>query len=701
MSTTEDAKPILDINWMSLVTGGLKGAATSAAKWGLSWALNSVFGIQVGAEKKKAEKQQLVDTLNAVQSEMTSMAQSLTNISSQLDSLGAELDIDTQEIKIAIGELEVNNAVAKIQTHWGDLVTMVGNCITDVSKVNDGQTVDAAQTAPSGQSGAPAQTDQTLSFANNVIGAWDIPTALTDIGNALLPGSESDEAGLLSQWTNLLITKINDEVQAGKPAQVLSAYLTLEQNFLGALQYLYQGFGLVLNAKLRISLEDNNANPNCMAIMQTDGASYLSSSAVAGLLKQLTEQFLLCAHQIVLSQYMLPLTNSPSFAPFTSQSDANTAIGRATLMCWLINNDNAGTSPGICVARYLRPSQLSGGAAPSLTPSGYPASSGQVVGLNQAQKGAVRKELKSWFKVVDYQDAACTQILSYADSNVQIANYQWSSPPPAAGTTVPIAGLPSGVTPQYYSTQTLTDKDATGAPVTPGENAVMFGFFIDMSGITDNLLWSTASSWTVTSSPSPSGKDSQYIYWKVTPANTSSPPRSTQGAINITGQFKGDETTLNTTLGRSLSYVGNGADSPSLAFCFSGGITIAGMNSTANSAAAVPFTISGEGTIGSIPINGSSCSVTTPGKKGGPTWTQENSNASSSLTLVQSVSVSSGQKLDLQFTCTCTALEQSSLEDYDGNLGQGAGNGTATVNMATIAWPQPRPAPLPKVAAAS
>jgi hypothetical protein len=573
---------------------------------------------------------------------------------------------------------------------------MVGNCVTDISKAQGGQPIAAAQTVQGGQSGAASQTDQTLTFANNVIGAWDIPTALTNIGNALLPGSESDEAGLLSQWTNLLITKINDEVQAGKPAQVLGAYLTLEQNFLGALQYLYQGFGLVLNAKLRTSLQANSTNPNCLEIMQTDGTNYLASPAVAGLLKQLSEQFMLCAHQIVLSQYMLPLAKSPSFAPFTSQSDANAAIGRATLMCWLVNNDSSGANPGICVARYLRPSQLSGGAAPSLTPTGYGANTGTVVAMNQGKKGAA-----NWYKVVDYQDAACTQILNYASSNVEIARYQWSSPTPVAGTNVPIAGLPSGVTPQYYSTQTLADKDASGAPVTQGDNSVVFGFFIDMSGITENLLWNTANSWSVTNSPNPTGKDSQYIYWKATSANTTNPPRSTQGEISITGQFKGDQTTLNTTLGRTLSYVGNGAGSPSLVFCFNGGISIAGMDSNPNSGGAVPFTISGEGAIGSIPINGSSCSVTTPGASGGVTWTSEKANASSTLDLFQKVPVSSGQDLGLQFTCTCVALPQSALKDYDNNSGEGAGNGTATVNMATIAWPQPQPGPTPKLSASS
>jgi hypothetical protein len=682
MSTTK-AAPILDINWKSLVGGGLKGAATSAAEWGLSWALNSIFGIQVGAEKKKAEKQQLIDTLNSIQGEMTSMDQSLTNISIQLSSLSEELDIDTQKIIIAINELPLGAAVGKIKTHWGSLVQMVDTCVADISKYQGGQSV------------AAAQTDQTLTFANNVIGAWDIPTALTDLGDALLPGSESDEAGLLSQWTNLLITKIDAEVQAGKAAQVLNSYLALEQNFLGALQYLYQGFGLVLNAKLRISLENNSTNPNCKAIMQTTGADYLASPPVTGVLKQLSQQFMLCAHQIVLSQYMLPVAKSTSFAPFTSQSDANTAIERATLACWLINNDSAGANPGICVARYLRPSQLSGGAAPSLTPTGYAASTGKLGELSPAAA-------KNWYKVVDYQDAACAQILDYAASDVVIAYYQWSKPSPVAGTNVPIAGLPSGVTPQYYSTHSLADKDASGAPVAQGANSVIFGFLIDMSGITENLLWNTASSWTVASSPAPTGKDSQYLYWEVKSSNTSNPPRNVWGALNITGQFKGDQTNLNTILGRTLSYVGQTPPSPCpLVFCLSGGVSLAGMDSTANSMAAIPFTISGGAAIGSIPVNGSSCSLSTPGKSGGPTWTHENANASSSLNLFQSVPVSAGQNLGLQFTCTCIALHQSGWENYDGNEGQGYGNGTVTVNMATIAWPQPQPAPLPKLPASS
>lgn len=660
-----------DFDWKALVGGGIKsgitGVVQQAGEWGLSWALNAAFGIQVGEEAKKAKAQDLEKTLTSIQEEMTAVNTALIDISNAVTQLNVDMTLDFEQLLSNLEEQNPNNAIDNITSAWGNLGDLITNCLKEAK-------------AGGGQAGTTStnSSDPTLTFANNVTGTWNIPASLTTIGNGLLKGPETDNEGLLNVWTDNVIMKINAGI-----GDVTKGYLTLEQNFLNMIQFMYMGYSLVLNAKMRLAVAQNEPQDEIEEYAQGAGQTYLESAAVKGMLADVSQLFVQCAHRLVLSQYMLPVSGGTGFVPFTSQQDATFCISRANLLAWLINREVGGdANPGIVVTSYLRPSQMNGKTGPSLNPgNGYSASDGKPFKLTAGYAS-------QWFKVIDFKDANCTQLLDFKASNVCIVDYAWTTPVPVVGEPVSTSGAFAQITPQYYSKATLSSKDKNGQPYQAGDDTVIYGFAIDMSGITENLIWSNTPAWSVNTSPAlgSSVKDSQYVQWY--PKSSTTPPtRSSTAEINITGQYKGPQETLSNNVNRKCTYVGTSTGELVVAFNCNGAIS--GYDQNPQSDAAVPFEVELDASLGQTSLG--TQNINTPGKSGPLDWTYEPGSASFPLVKIQNFNVVANQDLTLAFNANFTAGKQNSAYDYDNHSGIGNGTGTWTLTLVTFAWSQPVP----------
>lgn len=672
--------PVSDFSWQKLITGGIKDGlksgltsiGLSATKWAVGWVLTTAFGYQ---SPKTKNKEALKTALTDIQNELANIDQVLNFISQQLATLQSTITTDFQQQLVQMEEAQVNAQIKNIEAAWKALATL----LTDIM---------------SGTSAQTASGDPTLTFANDVVQTWNIPSDLLGMSSAMIGGTESDNIGLLDAWTNVMISGINAGTATPK-----QAYGFLEQNFLTLLQWLYRGYTLCAASEMRISL--NNAllqggltEQQIEQKVQSAGLNYIAINATPDL-AEVAQLFVQCAHRLMLSQYMRPVntTGSPSsgpntFATMTSQSDATYSLARANLIQWMINlQDTDPTNPGLIVNTYLRPSMLVAGAPPSLTPNGsYAPSTGKLFKLNA-------QYLNAWFRVVDYADAGFTQILDYSASTIPIGVYSWQTPVPVTGKPVGSSGPFATITPAYYDTLTL-DSQSTATDTT-----VIYGFGFDMSAITINQVFNSYN-WPSTSmqypwsfsfdQPPSSTKDIQYATMKC-----GTPPLflgrlSMWGNLNITGQYKGPQITWTMSTTRVLTYVGS--DNATLIVGVNAAAPMNGANGNALGGgiyAAVPWNTAVLIAIGSQQVLSQSLSDPGLGKGG-----KSNTNsANPSVQTLVSVNVTGGSKQNLApvFQITLTAEHQSSAKDYNNKNGTGYIQTDLNVYAFTPAWPQPTP----------
>jgi hypothetical protein len=656
-----------DFNWQSLVLGGitsgiksgLEGIGSSATEWAICWVLNAAFGYQTPKEKEKA---QLKTALTNIQDEIGAINAALQTIEAQLQSLQQEVTTDFVKQLNQTLEDAVNSQISQINTQWSALATNLATSL--------GQTIPVAASATTGSG------DWTVQFAQNVITAWNIPACVQTISDDMLAPYESNNIGLLDSWTDTLVLGIN----SGE-ATTRQAYGFLEQNFLGVLQWLYRGYTLCVSAEMRNALTAAQAKggqtpEQISQTVQLAGTNWIAANATPNL-RNLTQLFVQCAHRIVLSQYMRPIktsvatgSGSNTFAPFTSQADAQFCLARANLVAWLINQKyGAASNPGIIVDAYLRPSLVSGSGGPPLTPNAsYSASGGSLLQLSGEYKN-------NWFKVVDFADAAYSQITDFATSAIPICTYVWQTPAPVAGVPVAASGQFAAITPTYYDTLTLDTQ------TTASETTVIYGYSIDMSAITTNFVY-VVTPWTGNQGTPGNVKDAQYL---IITHSIDAQQKTLNGSISATGNYKGPDASVSATLTRNLSYVGT--HSASLSFAIVASIDLSGQNSTEGGGdASVPWVASAGISIGGAAYL--SASLTHPGNGFGGSG-KTNSDKESVNTLETISLAGTGQNLSVQLSYVLTEQHQSAALGFGGSGGQGYVSANVTLSQLVAAWPQP------------
>lgn len=654
---------ISDINWQSLISSGIKSGLGSAGKtateWALSYVLNAAFGYQ---SPEKKEKEELESALKNIQGELNDIDNMVNLIEKQIKELSEELAVDLEKELTSVVENSVNEAIANIQTGWKNLKTLVKDNTTSNDKQPPKKTSDA-----------------TLVFAEDVVGTWSVPDSLTTIQDELLGGLEADDLGLLDLWTNTLILSINDN-----QADVKTSYGFLEQNFLGVIQWMYQGHSLCVAAEMRLALNSaisaGTYTPDEITEkVKKAGENYLEVSVTPGL-QQMSHLFLQCVQRLILSQYMRttsdPTTNkNASFAPFTSTDDVNYCLSRACLINWLMNmSDTDDDNPGIVCAMFYRPSQLSKGKGPALQPNPtYQAQSPNVFTLSS-------QYVNNWYKVVDFDDTSYTKISDYDSSDVGFVIYQWTTPIPPVNTVVGTTTPFNEMTPAYYDKTTLEPVNKASS------NTVVFAFAADISSLYDNLIFND-DKWSITQSPSPSGKDSEYIIWQPS-INAGKPAKKCGGQIGTNGRYKGDAITQKTTISYELSY--DGQSGSYLYFYYDCSISIHGFDdSTAAGYASIPweassyFEIMGMQFV-SIP------EVKNPGNKTGGSKVPVSQNTSGNQMIPFDLS-GGGQFISFNPTISCdfTIEKQEWYKDYDNENDTGGCLIKSTLSEFTLAWPQP------------
>ena len=650
------------LNWKSLIssgiTSGIKGVVTDAGEYGLAWAVDSMFGLEVGKPGKQDEKQQLITTLGSINTEIAAINQSLAAVASAVKSLGNEISVDFHKTLNAIqGETTMsnNNAIASFwQTLGTDITNTTGN-------------PNANPPVPP----VPLPAGTTATFAADVVqpGSNGVTFAIDQITSNLLPYSAS-LPGLLDNGVTILISY----VQQGTP--LTTAYAWLEQCFLQNVYYLFQGHSLMIAAQIRNAWVPG-APASGQTGAQTVAMNYLNGTAAPNL-TSVTQMFIQSVHRLILSQYQAPNANNTGFLPFIGQSDADAILSRANLIAWLINRSNtekdgaaAPANPGIVVTAYYRPSQIAGGNAPALQPTGYPASSGKPFKLEYGYAG-------NWYKVVDYADANCSQILDYQSSSIVIADYQWANPAPAVGKPVAGTGVLANIVPGYYDITTLDPVSAASA------TTVIYGYATDLSAL-QNLYWNTLPDWSLTQAPN----DIEYCTY--TPGGTTSgSSRGVSSYLIVTGQYKNDPLTFNSNLRRNASY--NGPTSANLLVAIDAQANLTCNSYSESSGPVIPLNMNTSATFANQQIPNSAQQIDNPTSNSGGSGTTP--SISQSIQTVQSFSVAQNQNLQLAFNTSGTAQQQDWYKDYDNHAAQTAGSAGFTIASVSLAWPQPQPPPL-------
>jgi hypothetical protein len=396
-------KNMADFEWKSIVTEGIKkgigGIATTSAAYGLAWALDSVFGLELGKPGRVDQKNQMIEELKQIQGEMEAMNTALIRISDQVESLEKEVSLDFYKTIAAIEASTTIEAITHIQTQWTSLCSRV-------------QVAALRGVVPVGT---------TRQLTGVILDAKDgIDYQINLITNSLMPMVGS--TGLLDNWTSALILEIL------QGASLRTSYLWFEQSFLQYIQYIQHGHSLLVAALIQKnwmpedSLEVNNARAKKV------GEQYMTQQA-GNNLALLTEMFVQCVYRLILCQYRVSVETTSAtvpvdsknfkFIPFTSQADADFILGRTNLLNWQINRD-AGDAyePGLMITSFLRPSQLQNGQAPALGSSASNTSHGSIFALKYGYD-------KNWYKVVDHIDGDVTQIRDVADSSISVANYHF------------------------------------------------------------------------------------------------------------------------------------------------------------------------------------------------------------------------------------------------------------------------------------
>lgn len=639
--------PTSDFNWMALVGGGiklgLKGAVGVTAVYALSWALDSIFGLEVGKPGRVDQKKQLIDELQQINGELDDINACLTAISDELDALNAQMSIDFYKTLSAITSSNVLLAVSAIQASWNNLQYQAGQSAKG-HEAPDGFTAD---------------------FAAQVLANDGIQYQLNVLYNSLLPTSLTSR-GLLDTWTSTLILQI----QQG--ASWTSSYQWLEQSFLQYIHYLYYGHGLMLMAHMREAWDSTASLADNQARAQEIGLSYLNDQ-VAPKLAQVCQFYMQCVHRLILSNYMVPNSQGNGFLSFLSQSDVDYWLSRSSLLTWLITQPvGSSADPGVMVISYLRPSQVSNGQGPVLSPGGdYSPQDGAIFALQYGYAD-------SWYKVVDYSDGDQTSIRDVGSSAIQIANYACQSPAPVVGSALASSGLFARITPTYY------DKTSLSPTSGPSDNTVIFGYTTDLTGITDDLAWTSIAGWKGEGAGSVVTGDHDSLVYNVTFANDTG-GRNVHTWLTVDGRYKDDAKTLETYMLRLLSYAGSQSGTLYVNFT-------AQMNGTVTPGGApagyspVPATLSAWAEVPQGQAVTATWSISTPEDDDPPVTMSE------SVTLLVPVTVQSGENLSVSFVTTSTAEEQSMFKNYS----NGAPTYNATradvswqINGLTLAWAQP------------
>ncbi len=675
-------------DWLALVksgiTSGIKGAVSDSAEYALSWGLDSMFGLEVGKAGKQEEKQQLISSLQDISGELTQIDQNLTVISAELATLTSTINEDFQKTLAAIAVTKVNSAKSSIESFWQTLKQDMANAISN-------QNLD--QPVPSGQSGK---------FATQVLtpGTGGVQYEIDQIFNSMY-GSQSSP-GLLDTWTTTLI----QQVQGGMP--LTQAYQWLENNFLQSINAVFVGSSLMVMATVRNAWVAGNPAASQTAA-QNDANNFLATLTATSTgknsapnLRSVTRFFVQSVHRLILSQYMVPNAQNNGFIPFVSQADADAMLTRANLVAWLILREPTDPpNPGLIVTNYYRPSQIKNGKAPALQPgTAYPASSGEIVVLDGPYQS-------NWYKVIDFSDAACTQLLDYADSNIVIVNYNWPTPAPTAGKPVG-TGPFANVIAQHYDTTTLNvvakpsasematlRQEASALPPAQrtqdreilSTQSVIYAFASDMSAITDNLAWSN--SWQMQGSQNTTTGKNGSLHYGLTSSVTSQ-PRTLNATLTVSGQYKDDAMSFTNSLVRPFTYSStpnpSNATNPTMRV-----LAAAAVQASASAGGAPP----GDSPIpvsiatslqfpAKATVSGSAISLSNPSSRNPPNTGSWTWNA------FESLSVSPGEDLTLTFQITSATAKQG-FGDFGGANFPSQTKGSWTVSGLTLAWSQPAP----------
>lgn len=644
-----------DFEWKSLVSAGIKsgisGVVVGGATYALAWALDSVFGLELGKPGRVDQKNQIIAQLQDINSEMDDINASLQQIQTDLAKVNATMSTDFQKTLAAIASANVLQAVSSIESAWQSMAYLVST----------------TQSAGSASDGATAQ------LASQILEINGTQAQLNVITNSLLPMGASSP-GLLDTWTTTLI------LQMQQGGGLRDSYLWLEQSFLQYTHYLFLGHSLMVAARIRQGWVEGNTDAQNEAAAQSIGANYMEKVAGPNL-AAVSQMFVQSVHRLVLSQYMVPnsATAPTGFLPFASQGDVDFILGRANLACWLINRgDTDAANPGLLLTSYLRPSRLVGGAAPSLSPgTSWPSSSGSLFTLEYGYASR-------WYKVVDSVNGDVAQLRDFNDSNILIADYQWSSPTPTVGKPVSSSAPFSQLVPQYY------DKTSLSPVTEASDNTVVYGYTTDLSAILENVLWE--SPWSFQgSSNSTLHKDnnSSKITMLQYTASASHGSNSTivlQAALMVTGDYKDDAQTFTNSLAFPLTYKGSTSASLNV-LCdaqMSGSVSPGGAPAGYSP---VPMDVSAWANVPSTTNISGSNSVSTPEDNDPP------KTMSYTLSYFKTLSVTANEAVSPTFDVSATAEEQSWYKNYNnGYNNDNASNGKVswTVSQLRVAWVQPQ-----------
>jgi hypothetical protein len=391
---------------------------------------------------------EVITRLDAIDTKLNELLQRVEAIETQLVRLRGSLQLVVDEFHAALSEETVGQAESDIRTHYA------GRKATAQEKDRGASVISLRQLVQLRRKGQPVDVK---TFAENVIGHWDIASRVNRISSAALVDLGT-KGPLLRQWPRLLISRVRETGGRLSAERLLDSYLTYEAWFQKLLEPQFQGIVLVVAAECYLAGDADHDQ-----VMRTTLGSFRDDIVEqASLFAAMAAEMVTEYHRDL--AYSIPASHHPT-------EQEHRLLLRASLLEAVLRNAVADTPAGL--------TELSGVYGHLLCGAGDAAhDGGHTFAANEypASTGRRIAELRSLRPVEWEKDApsARPMLRGSSGSALNVFSYHFPFPhfpawPVDPGTSTPFPGT----TPvQWY------DLDTLEVTATPTRHTVTAGHFL-------------------------------------------------------------------------------------------------------------------------------------------------------------------------------------------------------------------------------
>ena len=447
---------VASLNLTKLVADGLKdGLSSVTSKVGeelVGYGLNAILGTKFGQSEQLAQ----------IQSTLTKIDSSLTDLEHQLGSIMKQLSLSEQLLNINGLLNSVSQDQANIKTSWGYFVGYVQKGSITGVELKD--------------------------LVGGILGTGNaMADSLTSIADVLMTNGQ--RKGLLDAWVDYAITSMQGTTPSATSIQSWFQYF--ENSLMLLVQQLYRGMILNVNALVVQGCQESCGDPESQGCQDclldspgTSGTDYLNILFYP-LLDSVMEQYVQSINRFLLRFYNpTTFTEQPQFLDNGLLNSIWTRVDLLTSLT--IARPGTATNPGFCIRLYTVPNQVSNGAGPPISPSGFGTRNGKFVPPPGFYNGG--PGMSNWYKCAYWSNSSTQALASFEQSDISMIEYHWDWGPSLPTVGQPLSGLPN-VIPQYYNVCTMQQEQSES------DETVVFASWTDSSPILDQCTMGSSYSW--------------------------------------------------------------------------------------------------------------------------------------------------------------------------------------------------------------